>query len=122
MQGIASGQGLDFVQARADRPVTAILCYGELTFPMVNNSLTRPNARWERTMIEILQVAILLATSIGAALTGIAAIMKVRYWGKAHLLRAQRGDPDPALNHIVVRSDVDSQFVILRQAQDDRKA
>jgi len=46
-------------------------------------------------MTETLQAAFLLMTSIGAFFTGIAAVMKVRYWGKAHLLRAERGDPEP---------------------------
>lgn len=46
-------------------------------------------------MTETIQAAFLLATSVGAVFTGIAAVMKVRYWGKAHLLRAERGDPEP---------------------------
>lgn len=45
-------------------------------------------------MTETIQAAFLLVTAIGALFTGIAAVMKVRYWGKAHLLRAERGDPE----------------------------
>ena len=45
-------------------------------------------------MFETIQAATLLGTAIGAVCTGIAAILRVHYWGKAHLRRAERGDPE----------------------------
>lgn len=45
-------------------------------------------------MIETIQAGVMVGTAIGAIFAGIAAVMRARYWGKAHLLRAERGDPE----------------------------
>lgn len=43
---------------------------------------------------ETLQAAGFLVSAVAAMLAGLAAVIRARYWGKAHLLRAQRGDPE----------------------------